>query len=322
MATAMIMTGLSAGFTSLMAAQMLWGIAWTFASGSDVAWATDEIDRPDRVHLLLAAQARRQLIGAGLGMIAFGGLAALLDRPTAIVTAGAAMLALGAWWAVAFVERNFVRVRQDHLRTAWAIAVRGARLAVRDRTLLMLVVVTVLVNGAADSFARIFPVSLDEHGLPAGTSGTVWFTTISVAGYACAALALRAVQQRLHSDRGARTSLALSCVMGLISLALLGVAPSLAWAVAAVLLANGLAMPLMRTVTTIWVNRRTTSDIRATTHSFLAQAEYCGEILCALILAGLAGVTGTGGAMLLAALLFAVSACIVAWPRPTPRKAP
>jgi hypothetical protein len=94
-------------------------------------------------------------------------------------------------------------------------------------------------------------------------------------------------------------------------------ASSLPLAVAAVITTNGIAMPLVRTVTTIWVNRRTTSDIRATTHSFLAQAEYTGEILCAAALAALAGTFGTGGTMLLAATLFAAGAGAVAlnWSR-------
>ncbi|GAA3237667.1 MFS transporter [Nonomuraea helvata] len=312
MATAMAVTGLFPSFVPLMLAQMLWGISWTFTSGSDVAWATDEIDRPDRIHLLIAAQARWQMIGAGAGIVAFGVLAAIVDRPTAIVCAGVLMLLLGTWFTAAFPEKNFVRVRKDHLKAALGIARRGARLAVTDRTILMLVVVTVLVNGAADTFGRIYPVHLADLGLPPGASGMAGFTAINLAVYATAALALAAVQRRLDSDGGARTFLALSCLAGLVSLVLLGLASSLPVAVAAVIATNGIAMPLVRTVTTIWVNRRTDSDIRATTHSFLAQAEYAGEILCAAALAALAGTFGPGGTMLLAATLFAAGAGTVA----------
>jgi hypothetical protein len=43
---------------------------------------------------------------------------------------------------------------------------------------------------------------------------------------------------------------------------------------AAVLLVAGIALPLTRTIGTIWVNRQTSGDVRATVHSFLAQAEY------------------------------------------------
>ncbi|WP_197093997.1 MFS transporter [Nonomuraea sp. SBT364] len=310
MAAAMILTGLSAGFLPLLLAQVLWGIAWTFATGSDVAWATDEIDRPDRIHLLIAAQGRWQMIGSGAGIVAFGALAAIVDRPAAIAAAGAAMLALGVWFAAAFPERNFTRVRADRLKAALGIARKGARAALGDRTLLMLVWVTALVNGAADSFGRIYPVRLAELGLPRDTGGTVWFTAVGLAGYATAALALAAVQRRLGSDRGTRRWLVLACLTGLAGLTLLGLAPTLALGVAAVLAANGVAMPLVRTVTTIWVNRRAHGDVRATTHSFLAQAESSGEIVCAGVLAAVTGTAGTGLTLVMAGSLFAVGAAL------------
>jgi MFS family permease len=311
MAAAMITTGVFDGFAPLLIAQMLWGVSWTFASGSDIAWATDEIDQPDRIHLLLTAQARWQMVGAGTGILAFGFLAALVNRPMAIVGAGLLMLILGLWFAGAFPERNFVPVRSGRMRTALGIARRGARLALGDRTLLILVIVTVLVNGAADSFARIYPVNLDALGLPIGPVGTTWFTAIALAGYALAAVSLALIGHALHTDRGTRTALTLACLTGMVSLALVGLAPTLPLAVTAVVIATGIAMPLIRTVTTIWVNRRTTSDIRATTHSFLAQAEYAGEILCAATLAGLAGLVVPGITMVLAATLFGASATIL-----------
>ncbi|WP_207931333.1 MFS transporter [Streptomyces sp. 8K308] len=315
MAAAMITTGLSSDFLPLMVAQVLWGIAGTFASGSDVAWATDEIDQPERMHLLIAAQGRWQMIGSGAGIVVFGALATILNRPAAIAGAGVLMLVLGAWFTVAFPEDNFVRVRKDHLRVALGIARRGARLVVTDRTVCVLVIVTVLVNGAGDSFARVYPVQLSGLGLPSGMSGTVWFTAISLAGYAFAVLALAVAQNRLHDDHGARAALALSCATGLISFVLVGLAPNLTYAIVGVVIANGIAMPLIRTITTIWVNRRTANDIRATTHSFMAQAEYVGEIVCASSLAGVSGAMGAGNTVALAASLFAASAAVLALAR-------
>jgi hypothetical protein len=54
-----------------------------------------------------------------------------------------------------------------------------------------------------------------------------------------------------------------------------------------VLLATG-ALPLTRTIGTIWVNRQTGSDVRATVHSLLAQASALGEIVCGLTIAAVA----------------------------------
>ena len=52
----MVVTGLVTPFAALVATQMLWGIAWTFASGADVAWVTDELNCPERTAALLAAR--------------------------------------------------------------------------------------------------------------------------------------------------------------------------------------------------------------------------------------------------------------------------
>ena len=49
MGTAMIATGLVTDFELLVLTQMLWGLSWTFASGADVAWITDELDQPERI---------------------------------------------------------------------------------------------------------------------------------------------------------------------------------------------------------------------------------------------------------------------------------
>jgi MFS family permease len=311
MAVAMITTGLFPDFVPLLLAQMLWGISWTFSSGADIAWITDELDQPELIHRVLARQARRQLLGAVVGMLGVGGLAALVGRQPAIVAAGVLMLALGAAVAFTFPERNFTPIRTGRLRASLDIARRGARLAVRDRTILALVVVTVLVNGAADSFGRIYPLQLHALGFPTGDPGTVWFTVLGIGALVIGALSLHAVERRIHGERGARGAMLLACAAGVLGLGLLGLAPDLTTALVAVLVASGVAMPLVRTVTTIWVNRRTSSDVRATVHSFLAQAEYGGEILCAGLLAALSGVLGSAGAFIFAAALFGASMLVI-----------
>jgi hypothetical protein len=55
-------------------------------------------------------------------------------------------------------------------------------------------------------------------------------------------------------------------------------------------------------------------------HSFLAQAEYVGEVICASALAAISGLTGASGAITLAAVLFAVSAPIVGHPGRKPEQ--
>ena len=81
---------------------------------------------------------------------------------------------------------------------------------------------------------------------------------------------------------------------------------------AGVLLVGGIAWTVTRCVGVIWVNRRATSDVRATVQSFLAQAEYAGEITLGIALGVLAQASGIPVAMTGAAVLVAVAGVLVA----------
>ena len=77
---------------------------------------------------------------------------------------------------------------------------------------------------------------------------------------------------------------------------------------------SGIAAPLTRLIATIWVNARTTSEVRATTHSFLAQAEYLGAVICGLSIAMVAGVAGLPLALAGSAALYAVTGVLMRRP--------
>jgi hypothetical protein len=81
---------------------------------------------------------------------------------------------------------------------------------------------------------------------------------------------------------------------------------------AASFLVSGIAFNVTRTVSVIWVNRRTTSDVRATVRSFLDQAESIGEICGGCALAVIAGAAGILIALLTAAALMAFTGTMVA----------
>jgi hypothetical protein len=77
-----------------------------------------------------------------------------------------------------------------------------------------------------------------------------------------------------------------------------------------VLLAAG-ALPLTRTIGTIWVNRQTGSHVRATVHSLLAQASALGEVACGLAVAAVARLTGLPLALVTCGALLPVAVLLV-----------
>ncbi|MEU4393536.1 MFS transporter [Kribbella sp. NPDC023855] len=307
MGTAMLTTGLVTSFPLLMATQALWGLSWTFASGADIAWITDELDQPDRIAAVLSRAARAQLAGSATGLLAIGGLAWLTRRDIAVVVAGTAMLLLAFYLIVRFSEERFAGTRTARWSTSWSTFRRGLTLVRRSREILLIFLATFLINGAADAGGRLAPKQLLELGLPTAVDPIVWFTGLGFLALLIGTAALRIAEKRVDG-RHARHSYALAAAIGAAGMAAFAIAPEPISASAALVIISGIAVPLTRIISAIWVNARTTSDVRATTHSFLAQAEYLGEVTCGLAIAMIANLVGLSLALAGCATLFALTA--------------
>jgi MFS family permease len=309
MGTAMIATGLFTDFLPVLGTQMLWGLSWTFASGADVAWITDELAEPRRIALVLVRSGRAQLTGAAAGILGVGALGALLERRTAMVLAGAAMLLLGVYVVARFREERFVPAPGMRWSASWRILRRGSLLVLRSRALLLMFAATFMVNGAAVAFGRLQARRLVDVGLP--TDPVLWFTVLGFLGLLAGATVLRVVEPHVDDERAALRGYVAACVAGAAGAVALAYAPEEVSGSAAVLLVAGIALPLTRTLSTIWVNRRTSAEVRATVHSFLAQAEYLGEIVCGVGIVVVAGLAGATPALVAGGALFAIAVLLI-----------
>jgi MFS family permease len=309
MAAGMVMTGVVTAFPLLLATQVLWGLGWGFSSGADVAWVTDELDRPDRIARVLTARARWDLVGGATGIVGFGVLGWAAGLATAIVVSGVAMALLGVFVAARFAEDNFVPTREQRWSASRSIFRRGVGLARRDHEILLVLAATMIINGAS-MVAWLFPKQLVDQGFP--DDPVLWYTALGILAFAVGVLALRIVEARIDGAGVARRIYAASCFIGVLGLIVLASAPDALIGSIGVLLASGIAFNVTRAVSVIWVNRRTTSDVRATVHSFLSQAECVGEIVSGFALAALARAAGASTALVTAAALIALAGVIVA----------
>ncbi|WP_170246657.1 MFS transporter, partial [Nonomuraea zeae] len=278
---------------------------WACLSGAEVAWLTDELDRPDRTARVLMAAARWELAGGAAGMVVFGLLGWAAGLATAIVVSGAGMAALGLYVAVAFRERNFTPAREKR----WAIFRRGASLARRDHEIRLVLAATMIVNGAG-MVSWLFPRRLVDLGFP--DDPTLWYTALGILAAGAGVVALRVVQARIDGAGVARRVYALACLLGAGALILLACAPGALTGAFGVLVVSGIAVSLTRAVGVVWVNRRTTSGVRATVHSFLSQAETGGEIVGGIALAALAQAAGTPATLAVSGVLIAGAGVLVA----------
>jgi hypothetical protein len=235
---------------------------------ADVAWLTDELGQPARTARVLAARARWELTGGATGVIAFGLLGWAVGLPAAIATSGAAMALLGVFVAVRFPEDNFTHV-QGHRWAASLLVIRqGIALVRRDREILLVLAATMAVNGAG-MISWLFARRLVDLGLPGDP--VVSYAVVGILASSAGVIALRLVEARIERAAGARRAYPAGCLAGASGLVMVAIAPDVIVGGIGLLLASGVAFSVTRAVSVIWVNRRTTSDIRATIHSFLSQ---------------------------------------------------
>jgi hypothetical protein len=313
MGTGMAMTGFVTAFPLLVVSQCLWGLGWAIASGADVAWITDELDRFDLIDGVLTAQGRFDLIGAVAGIIVFGTLGWATTLSVAIVVAGVSMIGLGLAIVARWPES---RCQTDLVGRPWAASAavlrRGVAVARTDRVVVLVLASTLLVNGGAEGFGRLFERRLLALGMPTTPDPIVWFAAVALVAAALGATTLLFVEARIAGVGVATRTYVAGCGIGTVGLVVFALAPSTASAVAGALLVRGIAFPTVRVAGTILVNRRTPSNARATVHSMLSQSENAGEIICGLALAAIASATSSTVTLMASAALVAAAGATLA----------
>ncbi len=309
MGAAIVFTGSVTSFPALVASQALWGIAWTFASGSDIAWITDELACSSQIDRVLISAARAKSVGAAFGIVVFGSLATSASRSTAIVATGVGIFLLGLL-VTRIPEVGFVRPTRTRLGSL-AIFREGLSLARTDRVLIVAFVATMLsVGGAGEGFNRMYAKQLTLVGFPNDHTTMLWFGLLNLATLTGGAIALHLVEGKIMEPDTAQRAFGWSCILAAGGVTLLAVASGVFLAsVGAVL--TGIALLVARAVSGVWVNRRVSSDIRATVHSLLQQVEYAGEAFLTLGLGALAGWTSIRIGLLGSALFFALTAFVL-----------
>jgi hypothetical protein len=312
MGSGMALTGVVTSYPLIVASQCLWGLGWAFSSGSDVAWITDELDRPDLIDRVLVTQARRELRGGAAGIVGFGALAWATSLSTVVVIGGIAMVVLGIAVVARWPETTRPGVPATaRLRHSSAILRQGFGVARTERIVAAVLVANLFLHGSEEGFGRLFERRLIDVGLPSTPSLVVWFTAIALAAAGMGAVTLRIVEARIDTPNVARHSYGIAAAVGVVGLLALAHAPTASAAVAAALLVRGVASPTTRAAATILVNRRAPTEARATVHSLLSQTENAGEAIFGLALAGLAASTSPTVVLTTCAVLLCAAGGIV-----------
>ena len=281
MGIGIIMSGLTTSFWPLVISQVLWGLGWTFTSGADVAWVTDELralGRSDEVDRTLTKSARWKHYGGVIGMVVFGSIGWVWGVDAGIISAGAVFLAVAVAVGFVFPEQGFTRSESDHFATSARIFKAGLSLARNDRQILLVLAATLLLNSGAEAIDRLFARHLVDLGLPEDPDPVVWISALTIVGSLVGATALQFVEARIDGDGAPRRLYIQSVLLAVAGTLVMAAAPEVYTGLAGTFLTRGVAFAVIPVVATMWINRRATSDVRATVQSFLGQAESVGEV--------------------------------------------
>ncbi|GIE74957.1 tetracycline efflux MFS transporter TetA(P) [Actinoplanes philippinensis] len=304
-------------FGWILAAQVVWGIGYTFTSGAIEAWIADEVGEERLTHVFLRGQ-RLELGAMVLGSAAAGAVG-LLGLRLPMLLAGVGYLLLAVVLVALMREPRFRPAAADErltfglMRATFTAGVRQARQRPLVRSFLL---VSLLVGLSGEAFDRLWTAHLlDVFALPpvlGVSSPAVWFAGLAIVGQLIGLGANYAVERAGLTESGhlprLLTILVLVQVAGMIGFALAGAL----WAAVGALWARNAARALSGPLESAWLNRGIDSSTRATVLSVNSQFDAIGQVAGGPPLGALAGRTSIPVALLVSAGLLAPAAWIFA----------
>jgi MFS transporter, DHA3 family, tetracycline resistance protein len=286
----------------------VWGFAYTFTSGAEQAWITDEIG-VDRVGAVFLRGARYGQAGAVVGLLLQVAVGTQSLR-AGVVLGGLFTIACGLASALVMPETGFAgrsHWRAPPLTALRTTAMRGGRFALAQRVILLFIGVELFLGMSSEAFDRLKEAHfLRDVGLPAvGQLGpVVWFGSFWLAGMILNIAATGALIGRV--ERGGRCVVARYLLaftaLELTAMLLFALTGSTWLAIGGLLgvfFARNMASPLYDT----WLTEQITdSSVRATVFSITGQANAVGQAAGGPVLGVLGNVWGIRAALTAGAL--------------------
>ena len=295
-------------FSAVLAAQVVWGIGYTFISGALEAWIADEAPERNLGRVYLRGE-QADYLGSLVGALV-SALLAIEARNVPLEVGGALTVALGVTLAAVMPERNFRPAPAAGSRSWRRMehTARGGYRVVRSRpVLLTLLAVTAFAGMSSEGFDRLWEAHfLKNFGLPelASLDPVVWFGAINagtlVLGFVAAGVLGRAFDVG-SAAVAARALFVLDAltVVGVLAFALAG---SFAFALGAfwfATLVRALVQPLYLT----WLNQGLEPGVRATVISMSSQANAFGQIAGGPVIGAVGTFGGIRAALTVAGLV-------------------
>ncbi|MEV5967349.1 MFS transporter [Kribbella sp. NPDC051952] len=280
-----LLQGLVPAFLAILAAQVLWGLGYTFTSGADQAWITDEVGT-DRAAKVFVRSQQFSLAAKIAGTVCAGALG-LISLPLPLTLSGIGMILLALVLALFMREENFHRTPREERETFKQMAdtfKHGLAVARRRPVVRTLVLISLISGLSSEAFDRLWSVKILHFDFPTvfGTSDPAfWFTVLALIGTLLSLVSSLALN-RFSPERvsathpnGVLAVLAAVQVGAVIAFALL----DHLWLALAAMWINAIVGTLAWPIESAWLNRNVDSRSRATVISMVSQANAIGQVV-------------------------------------------
>ena len=304
-------------FATILLAQFLWGVGYTFTSGASQAWISDEIGEEAAGRAFLKAVRYGQYASlAGVG------LAVLLARTSlelALISGGVGFLFLGLGLMLWMPETNFHPIPAED-RTSWQqffhTIQQGGRL-IRRRPLLMgMLAIGIFYGLYSEGFDRLSDALLLERftfpqveGLPLVT----WFALIGAAGNLVSAAGTAVVERwKLTLPRQLAVGMGFATLAIISGLSVFAISRNLALSISMIWwigMQRRIAAPLYTTL----VNHQLDPQVRATVLSMSSQVDAIGQITGGPLVGAIAQAAGIQNGLLFSAVLLTPALLLLVW---------
>lgn len=297
-------------FATILLAQLIWGVGYTFTSGAMDAWLADELGEKRLSQIYLRATQFSQ-IASFVGIFAGTALASLrLNIP--FLVGGCGLMLLAGYLALFMPENHFTPTPRDE-RTTWqsmAFTFRNGMAAIRQRPLLITILGIALIGGlASEGLDRLWEAHLlDNFEIPllGNLEPIYWFGLINATSMLLTLLVTEIIRRR-NDDLAHRKAILILIVLNatmVVGLFVFGLANTWAVAVVAYVTLN-VARSSSEPVFSAWINRDIESKVRATVLSTIGQMDAIGQVVGGLPMGALATRYGLRAAMVAVGTLYA-----------------
>ena len=311
--TGFVLEGAIPLFVTILTAQVVWGVGFSFISGAQQAWLADELRDDSQTARVFVRASKYESAGA-LGGIALSVAIASYSVGLALAVGGLLLILLAAFLVVAMPETGFARPAagpDGAKRVGWRATANVLKTGIRavraSRVLTALIVIEIFAGMSTEPFDRLWAKqALDTFEFPAiwTLDPIVWFGIIHAAASLGGLLAIWLIERYVPVGRPETPRIVLflynaAMISAVAAFALAGNFYFAVGMVAITYILHRIAEPF----TAAWINRIARSEYRATVFSIHEQGNSLGQIAFGPLMGIYAAANGIRPALIACALL-------------------